>query len=146
MGLSTAFYRFFLQGIAAGIGTSNFVRAAYTVSLTSASFGSLKNIPLKCQALSSFGFSIAHLCFAFFFAASDINFHISGHTSSGRDVFSLVSLHPDHVYPSGGLSFSRTNLVNPVHVSDSSLSPSTSQTSSICSCPATHPVMYEYFW
>ena len=57
-----------------------------------------------------------HLCFAFFFAASDINFHISGHTSSGREVFCfLVSLHPDHVYPSGDVSSSRTNLVNPVH-------------------------------
>ena len=38
----------------------------------------------------------------------------------------------DHVYPSGGLSFSRTNLVNPVHASDNSLSPSTFQLSSIC--------------
>ena len=46
-------------------GTSNFLRAAFTVSLNSASFGSMKNIPLNCLALSSFGFSIAHLCFVF---------------------------------------------------------------------------------
>ena len=116
-----------LQGIAAGIGTSRFLRAAFIVSLNSSSFGS-KNIPLNCMALSSFGFSIAHLCFAFFFAASDIHFHISGHTSSGREVFCfLVNLPLDHVYPSGGLSFKRTNLVNPVHASDNSLSPSTFQ-------------------
>ena len=114
--------------IAAGIGTSNFKRAAFIVSLNSSSFGSIKNILLNCLALSSFGFSIAHLCFAFFFAASDIHFHISGHTSSGREVVCfLVSLHPDQVYPSGGLSFSRTNLVYPVHASDNSLSPSTFQ-------------------
>ena len=36
-----------LQGIAAGIGTSNFLRAAFIVSLNSSSFGSLKNIPLN---------------------------------------------------------------------------------------------------
>ena len=75
-----------LQGIAAGIGTDNFLRAAFIVSLNSLSFGSMKNIPLNCLAFSSFGISIAHLCFALFFAASDINFHISGHTSSGREV------------------------------------------------------------
>ena len=73
-----------LQGITAGIGTSNFLQAAFIVSLNSSSFGSMKNILLNCLALSSFGFSIAHLCFAFFFAASDMYFHISGHTSSAR--------------------------------------------------------------
>ena len=68
-----------LTGIAAGIGTSNFLRAAFIVSLNSSSFDSTKNIPLNCLALSSFGFSTAHLCLAFFFAASDICFHMSGH-------------------------------------------------------------------
>ena len=92
-----------LQGIAAGIGTSDFVRAAFIVSWKSSSFDSIKNIPLVCLALSSFGSSIAHLCFAFFFAASVKKFHISGHTSSGREVFCfLVSLPPDHENPSGG--------------------------------------------
>ena len=82
-----------LQGIAAGIGTSNFLRAALIVSLNSSSFGSIKNIPLTCLALSSFGFSIAYFCFAFFFAASDICVHISDHTSFGQEVFGfLVSL------------------------------------------------------
>ena len=92
----------------------------------------MKNIPINCLAFSSFGFSIAHLCFAFFFAASDINFHISGYTSSRREVVCfLESLLPDHVHPSGGLPFSRTNHVNPVHASNNSLFPSTFQWSSI---------------
>ena len=117
-----------LQGIAVGIGTSNFLRAAFIVSLNSSSFGSMKHISLNCLALSSFVFSIIHLCFAFFFAASDINFHMSGHTSSGLEVVCfLVSLPPDHVNPSGGLSFNRTSLVEPVHASDNSFSPSTFQ-------------------
>ena len=93
-----------LQGIAAGIGTSNFLRAAFIVSLNSSSSGSLKNILFNCLALSSFGFSISHLCFPFFFDASDICFHISGHTLSGREVVCfLVSLLPDHVPAAPGL-------------------------------------------
>ena len=60
--------------------------------------------------------TFASLCF---FAASDICFHISGHTVSGLEVVCfLVSLSPDHVYPSGGLSFNEMNLVKPVHASD----------------------------
>ena len=101
--------------------------------LNSSSSGSMKKIPRICLTLSSFGFSIAHLCFALLFAASDICFHISGHSLSGLEVVCfLVSLSPDHVYPSGGLSFSKICLVRPVHASDNSLSPSTFQSSSIC--------------
>ena len=88
------------------------------------------NIPRNCLALSSFGFSMAHFCFALRlrFDASDMCFHISGHTLSGLEVVCfLVSLSPDHVYPSGGLSFNKINLVKPVHASDNSLSPSTFQ-------------------
>ena len=73
-----------LQGIAAGIRTSNFLRAALIMSLNSSSSGSMKYIPFNCLALSRFGFSTVHFCFAFFLAASDVNFHISGHTSSGQ--------------------------------------------------------------
>ena len=120
-----------LQGIAAGIGPSNFLPAAFIVSLFSSSFGSMQNIPLYCLALSSFGFSIVHFCFAFFFGAQDICFHISGHTFSRRDVVCfLVSLSPDHVYPSGGLSLNKKNLLKLVHASDNSFSPSTFQQSS----------------
>ena len=75
-----------LQGIAAGIGTSTFLRAGFIVSLNSSSFVSMKNIPLNCLALSSFGFSTAHVCFALLFAASDKCFHISGQTLSDLEV------------------------------------------------------------
>ena len=94
-----------LQGIADGIGTSNFVRSANTV-----------------------------------------NFHISGHTSSGREVVCfLVSLAPDHVYPSGGLSFSRTNLVNLVHASNNSfLHPRSSNLQHVS--PTIHPLTKMMFW
>ena len=95
--------------------------------------------PLHCLALSSFSFSIAHLC-------CDICVHTSGHTSSGREVvYFLVSLLPDHVYPSGGLSFKKMNLVNPVHASDYSFSPSTFQSSSIC-FPTLRLVRKMLFW
>ena len=115
-----------LQSIAAGIGTSNFLRAAFIMCLNSSSSGSMKYILLNCLALSIFDFSMAHFCFAFFFAASDICLHISGHISSGREVDCfLASLSTQQVYPSGGLSFNRTNLVNPVHASDNFHSPST---------------------
>ena len=60
-------------------------------------------------------------------------------------LFPRKSLFPDDVYPSGDVSFSRTNLVNPCNVSDHSLSPSTFQQSSIFS-PTIHPVMYMLFW
>ena len=117
-----------LQGISAGIGISNFPRAFLMVCLNSSSSGSMKKIPCCCLSLSSFGFSIVHLCFAFLFAASDICAHISGHTLSGLEVVCfLVSLSPDHVYPSGCLSFNKMNLVKPVHASDNSRSPSTFQ-------------------
>ena len=146
VGFSTALDRSFLQGIAVRFGASNFLRAAFIASLNSSSFGSIKNIPLNCLALSSFGFSIVHLCFAFCFAASDICFHISGHTLSGREVVCfLVRLHPDHVYPPSGLSFNKMNLEKPDHASDNSLFPSTFQWTSIFS-PAIHPVMYMLFW
>ena len=56
-----------LQSIAAGIGTSNFLRAAFIMCLNSSSSGSMKYILLNCLALSIFDFSMAHFCFAFFF-------------------------------------------------------------------------------
>ena len=96
--------------------------------LNSSSFGSMKKIPCNILASSSFGFSTAHFFFALLFAASDICFHISGHTLSGLEVvYFLVSLSQDRVYPSGGLSFNKMNLVKLVHASDNSLSSSTFQ-------------------
>ena len=98
-GFSPVLFIVIISGIAASIGTSNFQRPFFMVCLNSSSSRSMKNIPRNCLALSSFGFSKAHVCFAFFFAASDICLHISGYTYSGRKfVCFLVSLHPDHVF------------------------------------------------
>ena len=113
-----------LQGIAAGIGTSNFQRAFFMVCLNYSSSGSMKKIPRTCLALSSFGFSMAHFCFALLFAASDICFHTSGiHCRvffSSLDSTRTMSIR-------SGLWFNKINLVKPVHASDNSLSPSTLQ-------------------
>ena len=82
-----------LQRIAGGIRISNFLRAFFMVCLNSSSSGSMKKIPRNLLALSSFGFSMIHFCFALCFDTSDIRFHISGHTLSGLEVVcSLVSL------------------------------------------------------
>ena len=117
-----------LQGIAAGIIISNFLRSFFMVCLNSSSSGSMKKISRNCLALSSLGFSVAHFCSAFRFDASDVCFRKSGHTLSGREFFCfLVGLPLDLVFPSGGLSFNEMNLVKPVHASDDSLSPSTFQ-------------------
>ena len=97
-----------LQGIAAGIGISNLLRAILMVCLKFFIIWFNEEDTTFCLALSSFGFSISHFCFAFRFYASDICFHISGHTLSGLEVVCfLVSLPPDRVHPSGGLSFKK---------------------------------------
>ena len=55
-------------------------------------------------------------------------FPISGHKVSGVQVICFpVCLLPDHENPSGGLSSETVNLVEPVHVTDISQSPSTFQ-------------------
>ena len=82
-----------------------FYERFFMVCSNSSSSGSMKKIPRNCLALSSFGFSTAHFCFALLFAASDICIHISGHTLSGLEVVCfLVNLSQDNVYPSSGLS------------------------------------------
>ena len=122
-----------LQSIAAGIGTSNFLRAAFIVSLNSSSFGSMKNVPLYRLALSSFGFSLARLCFAFFFAASDICFHISVHTLSGleviREVPSVQENESCEACPSIWQFFFSIHVPVIFNIS-----------------PTIHPVMYMLFW
>ena len=83
------------------------------ISLYSASPGSIKWIPLILLALSSFGFSLGHSCFSWFWAASPIFVQTSGHIWSGLVVaWIFVSLLPDHIYPFGGFSFNSLNLVN----------------------------------
>ena len=101
-----------------GIWTTIFLRAALTMSLNYLSTGSMKYIPLNCLALSSSGFSMAHLCLAFFFAASNMRPHIWTYIVRTRGILFSCKSHPDHENPSGGLPFSRTNIVNPVHASD----------------------------
>ena len=103
--------RWSLQGIAAGIGISNFLRAFFMIPFNSSSSRSMKYIPRNLLAFSSFGFSIAHFCFSLRFDASDICFHISGHNLSGLEVVCfLVSLASDHQNPSGGYSSNTVNL------------------------------------
>ena len=95
-----------LQSIAAGIGTFNFVREAFIVSLNSSSFGSMKNIPLNCLALSRFGFSKAH-----FFAFLCVSLHqtyastyLAIHWLDER-LFVSLSVSPEPRIPSGDFSF-----------------------------------------
>ena len=136
----------FPQGIADGIGISNFPRALLITRLTSSSSGSMKLILRNLLALSSFRFSISHFCFSLPFDASDISFQISGHKETGLEVVCfLVTLLLDHVYPSGGSSINKVNLVKPVDISDNSRSPSTFQKSSIF-FSSIHPKMYSEPW
>ena len=118
----------FLQGIAAGIGTSNFLRAALIdceLELFIAWFDEV--FSSQFSDIIEFWFLDGPSLFCFLLAASDMHVHISGHMPSGREVFCfLVGFLLDHVYPSSGLSFSKMNLVKPVHASDNS-SPSTFQ-------------------
>ena len=84
---------FFLQGLPAGIGTSNFLRAAFILSWNFSHFRFDEIYSSQLWALSSFGFSMAHFCFVFFFAGSDMCFHMSGHTSSWGKVLPVFFCH-----------------------------------------------------
>ena len=53
--------------------------------------------------------------------------HIWPYTIRTRGCLFPCKSPPGRVYPSGGLSFKKMNLVKPVHASDNSLSPSTFQ-------------------
>ena len=70
----------FLQGIAASIGSSNFLLAVLMVSLKFTIFWISERNPLSCRASSSFGFSFAHYWFSFFWAL----FLILTQTSSNK--------------------------------------------------------------
>ena len=89
----------------------------------------MKKISRNCLALSSFGLSMAHFCFASFLAASDICFHVAGHTLSGLDVacFLARTMYIRQV----AFRSIKWILWCLVHASDISLSPSTFQSSSI---------------
>ena len=72
---------------------SKIPRTTFIVNLNFSSFGSMKNVSLNCLAFSSLGFPTTHLCFAFFFAASDITstYLAMHHQDDKLFVFSLVS-------------------------------------------------------
>ena len=97
-----------LQGIAAGIGTSNFLRAFsenFFFSKIPHLLGPWSKYLASFLASPSFGFSIAHSRCSFRCDASDMSFHISGHREAGLDVVCfLVSRLPDHAHPSRGFS------------------------------------------
>ena len=110
-----------LQGIAAGIGTSNFLRAAIIVSLNSSSFGSMKNIPLNCLALSGFGFLDSPFLLRF-------TFRYIGHMLPR--IWPYIVRTRGCLFPCKSLTgpcisvrwpfFNKMNLVKPVHASDNS--------------------------
>ena len=71
-------------------------------------------------------------CFSFILAFLPNFTQSSGHEWSGLDVNCfLVSLHPDHIFPSGGFSSNRVNRVKPEQESDKCLDPSMFQRSSM---------------
>ena len=95
--------RLVLQSIAAGIGTSNFLRTFFMVSLNSSSAGSMKQLPRNLLALSSFGFfdsplllRFASLCFLLHQTCASTFL-----ATKGRRLLSCQS-RADHVFPPGG--------------------------------------------
>ena len=114
-----------LVGIAAGIGIFNFLRSFFMVSLNSSSSSSIKKYHVIAWQYRALVFRRPIFACPYVWM---LCFHISGRNFSGLEVVCfLVSLSPDHVYPSGGSSFNIVNLVNPVQVSDNSRSPSAFQ-------------------
>ena len=85
-GFAAAIYMCFYNALLLASKFPTLYERFFKVRLNSSSSGSMKKIPRNCQSLSSFGFSMAHFCFALRFHASDICFHISGHTLSGLEV------------------------------------------------------------
>ena len=75
-----------LQGIAAGIGTSNFLRSAFHCELEFFIVWFNKVIPYQWSGIVELWFLIAHLRLAFIFDAADMCFHMPVHTLSGREV------------------------------------------------------------
>ena len=107
---------------APSFGTSNFPRAVFFVVWFNEEYSS----QLCCIVELWFLDSPSLCCFAFRCIKRVLPTYLAIHCRVLKWCF-LVCLSPDHVYPSCGLSFSRTNLANLVHASDNSLSPSTFQ-------------------
>ena len=105
-----------LQGIAAGTGTSNFLRAAFIVSLNSSLCGSMKIIP----DIVKFWFLDSPSLFSFHFGCiRHLLPHIWPYIIWTRGCsFPRKSPHR----PCVSVSFDKMDLVKPVHATDNSLS------------------------
>ena len=122
-----------LQSIAAGSGTSNFLRAFLN------SFFKLVirwinevNTAQSSNIVKLRFFDSPLLFFLFVALLLTCLSIISGHKWSGLDVVCFfVNRSPDHVFPSGGLSSNMVNRVNPVHESARPRFPSIFQQSSM---------------
>ena len=95
----------FCKVLAAGIGTSNFLRAALIVSLNSSSFGTIKNIPLNCHCRVLVSRQPIFVLLSFLLDRTNISTYMATHRQDEKFLCILVSLSRDNVYPSGGLSF-----------------------------------------
>ena len=104
---------------------------------------SRKNVPVNCPTLSTSNFSIVHLVFAFCCAASDINFHIPGHTSR-REVFVSLWISPKtmKILPVAFLLVERTLWI--LCMDTFFLHPRSNNLQSVC--PKLNQVMYMLFW
>ena len=120
------------KALQAGIGTSNFLRAwcpwilhhlDQINEVNTTQFSSVVKFRLFDSPLSLF-FAFRRVRHIF------PNLWPQSVWPGGR-LFPRQSLPPDHVYQSGGFSSNTVNLVQPVHVSDNSRSPSTFQLSSM---------------
>ena len=134
-----------LQGIAAGIGTSNFLRAALMLSLNSSSFGSIENIPLNCLALSSFGFSMPIFVLLSSFAASAYAFtYLAIHCPGEGCLFSCIS---SQTMCTHQVTFRSPRWILwslSLHLTILFLHPRSSGLQYVS--PSIHPRMYESFW
>ena len=120
-----------LLHMAGAVGLSSFLLAFLRISLYSSSSKSIK----EDSAQSS---SIVELWFLFVpipaFLDSERLYLFSSKLLAIHDLVVaciFVSLSPDHIYPFGGFSFNKVNLVKPLHESDKFLFESTFQQSSI---------------
>ena len=108
-----------LQSIAAGIGTSDFLRAASIVNLNSSSFVRLsEEFSSQYSVVCEFFYDSP---FLFSLHRVSISKYLATHRQEEVTCF-FVSLLPGHVHPSRCFSCSGTNLVNPAHASDNSSS------------------------
>ena len=127
------------------IGLSNFLQTFFMVCLNSSSFGSMMKIPRNCLALSSFWFLDSPCLLCFSLHQTYASTYLAIHWRVLRLFASLVSLLPDHEYPSGGLSFNINKSCEACPcIRYFFLHPRPSNHQYVF--PTIHPVMYVLFW